>query len=400
MRSTRTKRSLPAGIRTATPASVRQVNRAIVLNLIRIHQPVSRIQLSELTGIYRSNVSFIVEELLAERIVREQRSEDAVRGRTPMMLSLNSEAIRLVAVSIRVTATTVALADLNENITGSLAFPTPSEPQAWVNRFRAALDEIVPKVRGRRVRIHQICVSVPGMVDQATGSLLWMNALPRYTGFALRSVVEQLTAIPIVVANDCHLAAANVQWLNQSSGDLGELAFLEVGDIGVGGGLIVNGRLSTGHNATFAGELGHMVIDRSGPLCNCGRRGCWELFVCDRATWSRYDRRRPYTAARFADLLAAAHRHEPKALACFRETAACLAVGISNIVMLLNPKVVILAGRIAEVWDIIEEPLRNGLRTLPSQPEVRPAHMPAEEFFLRGAISRAVSGLFAKPELG
>ena len=66
-----------------------------------------------------------------------------------------------------------------------------------------------------------------------------------------------------------------------------DLVFVEVGEIGVGAGLMIRGDLYTGHDHTWVGEFGHMIIDPAGPPCNCGRRGCWELYVCDRATWQR-----------------------------------------------------------------------------------------------------------------
>ena len=110
------------------------------MNLIRLHQPVSRVQLSTLTGIYRSNISFIVEEMVEEGLVREERGSSARgRGRVPILLSLNPDGFRVLGVSIRVTATVVTLADLTGKALDSSTFCTPDSPDAWVQLFRKSM---------------------------------------------------------------------------------------------------------------------------------------------------------------------------------------------------------------------------------------------------------------------
>ncbi len=385
---------------TATPATVRQVNRAILLNLIRTHQPISRIQLSTLTGIYRSNVSFIVEELIQEGLVSERRGKPEGRGRVPMFLSLNPDGFQVVGVSIRAGETVSAVADLTGRILQSTSFRTPKSPAVWLEHFRTSLARLHSAAGPGPDTFHHLCVSVPGMVNQASGEILWMNSLPNYSGYKLRDATEAATGIATSVANDCHLATTCERWLDNTAGALKNFVFLEVGDVGVGAGMIVNGELCTGHNSTFAAEFGHMVVDPSGPRCNCGRKGCWELFICDRATWGYYDATHEFSAGRFAELIQAAKNRDRKAVRAFQKAAAHLSLGISNIVMVLNPEVVVLAGRLTEVWDLIYPPMANAIAALPGKPQIRPARMSAEELFLHGAIRHALSGLFAAPQLG
>ena len=102
-------------IHTATPSTVRAINRSIILNLIRLHQPISRAELSHRTGIFRSNISDIVEELIAQELVVEKRGRPIGPGRVPMLLSLNSDGARVLAVSVRPSETLVAAAGLTGN---------------------------------------------------------------------------------------------------------------------------------------------------------------------------------------------------------------------------------------------------------------------------------------------
>src|SRR3954447_22583825 len=87
-------------IHTATPSSVRDVNRSIVLNLVRLYQPISRVDLSNRTGIFRSSVSAIVDELVNDGLLLEKRAQPSGRGRVPVDLSLNPNGFRVLGVSI------------------------------------------------------------------------------------------------------------------------------------------------------------------------------------------------------------------------------------------------------------------------------------------------------------
>jgi len=387
-------------VRTATPATIRVVNRSIILNLIRTYQPISRAQLSDLTGIHRSNVSSIVEEILADGLLIEEQSSPTGRGRVPTLLSLRPGGFLAAGISIRSTHTTLLVADLSGEPKARREFRTPRMPQALMDRLREAFDEILPAKSKDRQDIHHISVSVPGLANLERGDIVWLPSLRHYSGFPLRAEIEALTGVPTSVRNDCDLGAIAEQWHSDETPQPRNFVFLEVGDVGVGAGIMMNGELCTGHDSTFAGEFGHMVIDPNGPPCDCGRRGCWELYVCDRATWERYEPNLDYTAARFDALLEAARAGEEKAVATLRETARFLSLGISNIAFALNPKTVILAGRITELWDLVREPLEAGFSSPRVKFYIRPSRRAAEDLFLEGAVSHALGRLFTRPKLG
>src|SRR3954453_2627226 len=94
-------KAIPLQIPTATPSSIRAVNRSIVLELIRRRQPISRADLARLTGIFRSSVSDIVDELIAEDLVMEERAVPSKRGRVPMSLRLNDSGYAVLGLNIR-----------------------------------------------------------------------------------------------------------------------------------------------------------------------------------------------------------------------------------------------------------------------------------------------------------
>jgi len=390
---------LKGRVKTATPASVREVNRSIILNLIRLHQPVSRAGLSDLTGIHPSNISSIVDELIAWQLITEQKIAPRGRGRTPVMLSLSPGAFLVIGVSVRANGTAVCLADANGRAVASVSFQTPSTPGKFIDALGAAIDSLRRRGSAKR-EIKRLCIGVPGLVNLDRGEIHWIPSLPQYSGFPLRAAVESQTGIRASVANDCDLAAIAERWLSEQPSQMRDFVFLNIGTVGVGAGIIINGDLCKGHDSMFAGEFGHMAISPDGPLCSCGRRGCWELYVCDKATWARYDAEEEYTESRFSELMLLARAGDRRALRAVSETAAYLSLGISNIVFALNPRVVILSGYVTAIWDIVRPHLSSAYSSPRVRFEIRPSRVPAEELFLQGAVSYALGGLYAKPQLG
>lgn len=393
---------LHSKINTATPSTVRDVNRFIVLNLIRLHQPISRVSLSRRTGIFRSNVSAIVDQLIQEGFLVERRATPEGRGRVPFMLSLNESGFRTLGVSIRLLRTSVASSGLAGRIQRTFSFETPQNPAELVRRIARIAKRLQnEEANGTRESFRQFGISVPGLVNSKTGDLLWLPALPEYSGFALRSELERQTGVPTAIDNDGNLGAMAELWLGEKEiAGLENFVFLEVGDAGVGAGLILNRAVYAGHDSTFASEFGHMIIDPAGPKCSCGRPGCWELYVCDRAVWRRYCPETKFDTARFDNLIERAQRGEPRAVQVFREAAHYLSLGISNIVFSLNPEVIIMAGKITKVWNLVRQTLENDFSSPKIKLRIRPARLEAEELFLHGAISLAVSQAFSKPKLG
>ena len=164
---------------------------------------------------------------------------------------------------------------------------------------------------------------------------------------------------------------------------------------------MLNGEIYLGHDANFAAEVGHMVVEPDGIACRCGRRGCWERYVSNEATWRRVHPRTPFTVDRFNEMLAAGLNGDARALAGFRETARYLSLGISNIGYLFNPAEVIVAGRITAIWDLAARRMSRGsYGSAQLRYSIRPARLSADDSLLHGAVCLALRDAFAKPKFG
>lgn len=213
-----------------------------------------------------------------------------------------------------------------------------------------------------------IGLGAAGLVTWPEGRLVWG---PNVAGeqIPFTTLLDAAFGVPVVVDNDANLAALAEVRLGVARG-LENVVMITLGT-GIGGGLVIGGEVYRG--ASFAGEVGHMVVDVGGPSCTCGQRGCWETFASGR----RLDQMARDAAAdhpsgliaRLAQqdapsgihLTEAAVRGDAAALALMEETGIWLGVGIASLVAILDPEMVVVGGGASRAGDALLEPARRSL---------------------------------------
>ena len=329
-------------IQVASSEVVRDINRRIVLNLIRTRQPISRADLARVSGLQRSTISLIVEELLRENWIIEGPTGRLPRGRRPTFLRLNEDRV-IIGVDIRPTQITVALANVNGKFTSQEVIPTPPDP-------KLAADFLIQRAQNfarssREKMIEGIGISVPGRYS--TGHLLFAPNL-KWRDFDIRGSISKATGLEVEIenaANACVLAAV---WFDRME-SCRNLVVLTVSE-GIGAGMLVNGQLVRGlHN--MAGEFGHVPLDPEGPLCGCGSRGCWEVFGSNRAALRYYhESNRHGEGLSFPDLLSLAEHGDARAEKALEKMAHYLGRGMRMIVAGLAPERIIVIGDLTRSW--------------------------------------------------
>jgi predicted NBD/HSP70 family sugar kinase len=332
--------------RVATSETARHINRRIVLNLIRSHQPISRADLARHSGLQRSTVSVITEQLIAERWVTEGANGHVPRGRRPTFLHLNKERVGIVGVNIRPATTTLALADLDGHFVAQESLPTATDPEKFVA-------DLVPRVKKlMKIRPELTCegigVSLPGRVDATSHQLVFAPNL-EWHNFDLKTPLEEATGLPVELENAANACALSEIWFGRRTESAQDLIAVTVSE-GIGTGLVLNHQLVRGSTGV-AGEFGHTTIVEDGLPCPCGNRGCWEIYASNSAAVRYYAGAKPgaHTPS-FDDVLRLASQGNPKAIEAVNKMAHYLGVGMAMLVTGLAPDVILVIGEITRLW--------------------------------------------------
>ncbi len=190
----------------ASSEVVRDMNRRLVLNLVRTRQPVSRADLARLSGLQRSTISLIIDQLIGERWIEEGPMGRLPRGRRPTFLQLNPNR-HIIGVDIRPTQITIAVANVHGKFTSQQVLPTPRQPKPALDAIVEHLTEIIKP--SRNVTIEGIGVTLPGRYDETRSRLVFAPNL-NWPECDLRKPLEEATGLPISfenAANACVLAA-------------------------------------------------------------------------------------------------------------------------------------------------------------------------------------------------
>ena len=394
-----------SNFQVATSETARDINRRIVLNLIRTHQPISRADLARHSGLQRSTVSVIAEQLIRERWITEGANGHTARGRRPTFLHLNKERVGIIGINVRPVTTTLALADLDANFLAQDSLPTPEQPKQF-------LAELVPRVRQlMNARPELTCegigVSLPGRLDLATKKLVFAPNLG-WKDFDLKTPLEKATRLPVELENAANSCALSEICFGRRAEGLRNLVIVTVSE-GIGCGLILNHQLVQGSTGT-AGEFGHAVLVPDGLDCSCGNRGCWEMYASNSAAVRYYSQAGSSRGRRsapvdktisFEHLLRLAQQGDGKAVEALQQMAKYLGLGIAPLVSGLAPDMIVIVGEVTRAWDkvgpIIKDTVRQHSFTraetqiVPSDPITQPR--------LRGTIALVLLKHFGAPTI-
>jgi len=357
----------------ASSEIARDINRSSVLDMVRTNQPLSRADLARRTGLQRSTVSLIVDELIGERWVAEGDLGQLPRGRRPRLLYLNTDRAGIIGINIMPRLTTIALADLNARFRAQESIPTSRDPGTFIGVLSSYVRRLIRQHPD--VAYEGIGVSVPGRVDYLAQKLVFAANLGWHQ-VDLKEPLESSTGLPVQIENAANACALAEVWSGPHEG-VSDLTAVTVSE-GIGTGIVANGHLVRGPSGA-AGEFGHVCLDPQGPECKCGARGCWEVYASNTAAIRNYGRQKPDGSRKpeekvskdpvtsFADILSLAERGDRRAGEVLDEMARYLGLGIAMLVNGLAPAVIVVVGEVTRAWErvgpLVESMVRECART-------------------------------------
>ena len=365
--------------RIGDQALIRQINLSAILQHLRESAPISRAALAQITGLNKTTVSSLVRELIENQFVREVGLESGAVGRRAMLLRLNPAAGCIVSGEIGVDFISAIAADFAAKVVwrDQTKIDPAMGQDAIAEQSAALLQQAVDQGLSSCRVLLGVAVGVPGLVDQATGMLLFAPNLG-WKDVPVRTILQQKFDAPVFVDNEANLAALGEHYFGAAQG-YQEVLYISAG-VGLGGGVVHDGQVCRGVTG-MAGELGHMTMDPDGELCNCGNRGCWETLVSQQALFRRV--RRAIGAGHASQLTQAvngdldrltvplvadaARAGDAVALEALDAVGHSLGIGIASLVNALNPELVVFGGILGLAWQFLrpvvtEEMQRRALR--------------------------------------
>jgi len=346
-----------AYVELASSESARDINRDIVLEMIRARQPVARADLSRLSGLQPSTVSAIVEQLLKERWVTEGAVVRRPRGRRPTLLSLNDELVILVA-DLRPQQAIVAVVDLNGRFLAREVVPLVSDPARSVEK----IVEVMRTMRDRHANktFEGVGVSLPGRIHPESQRLILAPNL-KWSNYDVKAAIEKGMDLQVELDNAANACLLSELWFGRMDG-IRNAVLITVSE-GLGTAILANGQIVVGRNG-LAGEFGHIPIDPAGPACGCGQRGCWEVFASSSAALRYYKELSPKSRSlTIQELLQLAEEGDTGAIEAVSRQATHLGRGLRLITAGLSPDLILITGDLTTSWarfgPIVQAELEN-----------------------------------------
>lgn len=384
----------------ARPDAIRRHNLSMLLAQVHRDGALTRAELTQRLGLSRSTIGALVADLADLQLLQESVPTGGTRaGRPSHVVGPHADGPYVIAVDIDVTHVTIATVGIGGTVLTRRDLPgagTAARPAVVAGQVAEAVDALARDVS--RPGPVGIGVSVPGTVDRRDGTV----GIAPNLGWRDVALGHMISAgappVPVVVGNDADLAVL-AEHIRGNARDCDEVIYL-MGRVGVGAGIIANGRALRGWDG-HAGEIGHTVMDASGPRCHCGKNGCLEVFIGEAALLALAGEDDPPTDERVRAIFDRARVGDRRALGAVRDFADSLGKGLALLVNTLNPQRFILGGSFAAVLELARSQVESTLAHYSfdlrgEQVELRePAY--GSDSALLGAAEIAFADLLADP---
>lgn len=346
--------------RTGDQAFIKELNLAIVLNLLRFQGTVSRTQIAKLTGLNKATVSSLVDELISSQLVMEVGRAPSQVGRRPILLLFNANAGFVVGIDLGVDFARVVATDLSGQVTQAREchLSHPKNPQTVIGQLVEQIQAVITQLPPSPLGVVGVGVGVPALVDYTRGIVINAPNLG-WRDVHLKALLESYSNLPVYVDNEANAGALGEK-LRGAGKDVSDLVYISAG-VGIGAGIIVNHELIRGAQG-MAGEFGHMTVEPQGFRCDCGNQGCWEMYASEKALVDQY-RRLSGRQLTSEAILALAEENETFALEALQAVGQYLGIGIANILNGLNPSLVLIGNRLGRAGNRLLGPVLQAVQS-------------------------------------
>ncbi len=400
-------------IRHGNKQLIKELNRALVVNTILNFGPISRTKISDITSLGLSTVSNIVADLIKKDFIYETGEEESSGGRRPILLEFNCNDRFVLGIKIGLDGIVIGLTNMKSQILDKVFTSSPvNQSEATIFKVLVkAIQDLISKNKINADKVIGCGIGVSGFVSQKEGVLVSSKILG-WRKIRFRELLEEKYNFPVFVDKD-----VNTLTLAEKRFGVGEklknFICITIGK-GIGAGIVIDGSI---YHGTYggAGDFGHIVIDKDGPLCYCGKRGCLEVFSSDQFI---IDKTKEAVLSSETTLLKgvlkeedgldsisvdmtleAAQKGDVTAKNIFQEAGRNLGIGVVNLISLFDPELIAVGGEGAKAGELIFHPMREVvINNFPQKKEIEivPLQL-GEDGWLIGAAELVLSEVFKNP---
>lgn len=366
--------------------TMKEINYSLILKNIKIKGPISRTDLAEATGLNPSTISRTISKLEELNLVKELSIGESQGGRRPMLLGIDESRYHIVGIDIGATKINAVvvnlLGEVQEKYKLDVDFNKNGLVDISLEMILASLEQVMARFERDGAEIIGIGVGMHGLVDKEEGELLFAPNFG-WRDVPLERIITDEFGFKTIIDNDVRVMALGESWFGAAK-DVPNFICVNVG-YGIGSGIMIFGRLYRGTHS-MAGEVGHTTVDEDGHRCNCGNYGCLEGLASGPAI-ARETRKQikmgrqsvinSLVAGELQEITAeivhqAAQAGDPLAQEVFANVGSYLGVGLSNMVNILDPELLIIGGGVSKAEEFIFPELNSvlELKSLGDSPRV------------------------------
>ena len=341
---------------------MKKINRALVLDLIRRKEAITRLDLATETGLDPKTITNFTRELMSEGIIGGAGFEKSTGGRKRERLVLNPGARLFVGIDIGASHMTAVLMNLKGEIVNEAFYPlkdsiSPAELETKVIKI---LSNMINTASNKH-NIHGAGLVAPGLLSRDQSSWVYSANIRALENLPLKKALEKQFDLPVFLEDCSRASALSEKWFGKAV-ERSDFMALDLG-VGIGIGIVFNNRLYRGQNGA-AGEIGHSTVVRAGELCRCGKKGCLETVASVPALVEYYRKKsaansnRPIT---LETIFSQAKDGNKIARRVFTRYGHHLGVAVANIINVFDPGLIVICGGVACTREFFQDSFEESL---------------------------------------
>ncbi|MBX0299032.1 ROK family transcriptional regulator [Cryobacterium sp. 1639] len=337
-------------------SSLREANRARIVDAITHHGALTQVELAAVTGLSPATVSNIVKEQAAAGVLATTPTSRS--GRRAVRVTLAREMGLVVGLHVSNRQLRVALADAGHQVLVERMLPLARDHRAdsELDRVVLLIQDMAESVGTGLDEVLAVGVGLAAPIDPGTGLIATRGLMRGWDGVPVADELETRLRRPVFVDNEANLGALGEYRMGAAQG-VRQAAYLRVSH-GVGAGLIIDGRVYRGGSGK-AGEIGHLTLDEQGQVCRCGNRGCLETLVGAAALAAKFPG--SHTQVKLRDIVLRANAGDAAARRVIADAGRHLGVALAGLSNLVDPHRIVVGGELAEADEMLLSPLRHAL---------------------------------------